>query len=1009
MEPSEDNSGDGRRLLWLGARGDSPDNPAPPVPFVAPVTPENANDHTEGPLSLRDDMTPELWERVQDLFDRMLESSDPQATLAEESDAEVRDLAAELWDNHVRASSDGFLDQPITLVRNLSGDSAPRFSEGRILNSRFAIERLLGQGGMGEVYLAFDQRLGARVAIKTIRPHLADDAAVRARFLAEVRNARQVTHPCVCRIFDLFEEGDVPFFSMEYVDGVRLSDWLEEPHPVRRVARRIARELAEGLHTAHVRGILHCDFKPANVLLAGDPANPRPVITDFGLARAQFTPSGPNVHSLQGGTRDYMAPELLAGGAATVASDVFAYGKVLAQLLPGNRWSTACCAARPEDRPKSLQPVVESLSEGLSRRTLVASATVATGLAAIGAYGWLTKPQFALSPHQRLVINGLRSQDEAKARSLRSLLVAALRQSPLVNIVTDDRLRATLAKLKLARSLPVDRSQQEAVAGSVGGALFLEGTLEPLAQALVLTLEVFLPGQSRAELRISERVDDARNLVRLADRAALHLRKQFGESALSLKGAYRPLEQVISGSPEAVDYYLKGVALYEKADAEGAITCFGQAVQLDPNFALAHLEMGTANLAIYRGTTAMGHFEKAFALRDRVTERDRLWIESRYYNASTDFVSSLAVSRKLAELFPEEPVFQRAAAFAFARTGRPKDALAFNERAVELDSTSDNNWSELLVNTSDAGLCSKVLELYDLALQQGHRAKLLNWGAGTACMGLGDYDKAYRHFEDMADGGGPEMERRSRLLRCGPLIMQGQFDRAAALLDSDLAYDAATGEQERSQTRRSWLGMLEFLGDAPAKARLQAQELAVGDPLPVAIQQTCEGGLLAILLRDQGLVSQFLARLREIEKRWPSSHSSGAAACLEGALKGLRKDPEADASFRKAVGLWSDPITTLMAGQWYAEQGNHAAALDHLNSFQNQQMRVFRLYFSGLVVLAWIEQARCLARLSLLDEALRAYGRVLDHWGDRAQRFSLVRRVQFEHDQLKIQHPSKEN
>src|ERR1035438_3884154 len=123
-------------------------------------------------------------------------------------------------------------------------------------------------GGMGEVYLTHDLRLNERVAVKTVRAHLTADPAVRSRFIAEIQNARRVTHPNVCRIFDLFDEGEIPCFSMEYIEGTCLAHWLGSQAPERAAARRIALDLAEGLHAAHRNGIVHGDFKPGTLILA---------------------------------------------------------------------------------------------------------------------------------------------------------------------------------------------------------------------------------------------------------------------------------------------------------------------------------------------------------------------------------------------------------------------------------------------------------------------------------------------------------------------------------------------------------------------------------------------------------------------------------------------------------------------------------------------------------------------------------------------------------------------
>src|SRR5205807_10244873 len=125
--------------------------------------------------------------------------------------------------------------------------------------------------------------------------------------------------------------------------------------------RTVALQLAEGLHAAHEKSILHRDFKPGNVILTRIEPHPRAVITDFGLARAFGEVDSENVHSLRAGTPDYMAPELLQGGSATVQSDLYAYGKVLASLLPGQSMVAKLTAEDPGQRPSSMVTVIESL------------------------------------------------------------------------------------------------------------------------------------------------------------------------------------------------------------------------------------------------------------------------------------------------------------------------------------------------------------------------------------------------------------------------------------------------------------------------------------------------------------------------------------------------------------------------------------------------------------------------------------------------------------------------
>jgi protein kinase-like protein len=203
-----------------------------------------------------------------------------------------------------------------------------RFEPGTILGGRYRIIGRLGRGGMGEVYRADDLKLGQPVALKFLPPDVDRDPARLTQLHTEVRMARQVSHPNVCRVYDIDEVDGHTFLSMEFVDGEDLASLL------RRIGRfpqerglEIARQVCAGLAAAHERGVVHRDFKPANVMLDG---TGKVRITDFGLA-------GVAGESIRAGTPAYMAPEQLAGGEVTVQSDVYALGLVLYEIFTGQR------------------------------------------------------------------------------------------------------------------------------------------------------------------------------------------------------------------------------------------------------------------------------------------------------------------------------------------------------------------------------------------------------------------------------------------------------------------------------------------------------------------------------------------------------------------------------------------------------------------------------------------------------------------------------------------------
>jgi hypothetical protein len=199
----------------------------------------------------------------------------------------------------------------------------------------YRIERRLGRGGMGILYLAVEPGLDRRVALKLIAPEAADEEVFARRFAEESRIAASIEHPNVVPIYAAGEEGGVPFIAMRFVAGSDLSKCLEREGrlgPERAVA--LIAQVANGLDAIHAAGLVHRDVKPANVLLSGDEAD-HAYITDFGVARNVSTQSGLTQTGRFVGTLDYVAPEQISGAAIDARVDVYALGCLLFKLLTG--------------------------------------------------------------------------------------------------------------------------------------------------------------------------------------------------------------------------------------------------------------------------------------------------------------------------------------------------------------------------------------------------------------------------------------------------------------------------------------------------------------------------------------------------------------------------------------------------------------------------------------------------------------------------------------------------
>lgn len=330
------------------------------------------------------DLENDRWRRIKEIFAEAIELGPPErsafiaAACADDDDlaVEVRRLidSNERVDDFLErpaiAEAMSVLDEKATRIDNRTGQIATKgdgFVAGTVLASRYRILGLLGRGGMGEVYKADDIKLSQTVALKFLPDRLERDPAALERFHAEVRTARQVSHPNVCRVFDIGEIDGRHFLSMEFIDGDDLSSLL------RRVGRlsseravEIARQLCVGLAAIHNAGILHRDFKPANVIIDG---KGRVRITDFGIAGIESEVANDR---LRVGTPAYMSPEQIAGKDVSAKSDIYALGLVFYEIFTGKQAFTADSVhelirkhqsetpTNPSEHVKGIDPLVES-------------------------------------------------------------------------------------------------------------------------------------------------------------------------------------------------------------------------------------------------------------------------------------------------------------------------------------------------------------------------------------------------------------------------------------------------------------------------------------------------------------------------------------------------------------------------------------------------------------------------------------------------------------------------
>lgn len=304
-------------------------------------------------------MTSSRWQATVKIFEAALDLAPSERSTfihdACDGDPELESEILRLLEADDGAGS--FLEKsPLSTIapRTTSAHEPPHISAGSIVSDRFKILRFIGQGGMGQVYEAFDLELRARIALKAIRHDIASDPQMLSRFRREVQLTRLITHPNVCRTFDIERhlshvgaiESDITFLTMELLEGETLASLLRRKRFSPTEAFPLILQMIEALSAAHTVGVVHRDFKPSNVVLVPSGSNLRAVVTDFGLARSilhdrQLSTECPDTSLTASpalmGTLIYMAPEQFERGETSVASDIYSFGLVIYEMITGQR------------------------------------------------------------------------------------------------------------------------------------------------------------------------------------------------------------------------------------------------------------------------------------------------------------------------------------------------------------------------------------------------------------------------------------------------------------------------------------------------------------------------------------------------------------------------------------------------------------------------------------------------------------------------------------------------
>jgi len=660
--------------------------------------------------------------------------------------AEVAPLVAALAGDAIApavagATASTTLDPKEQVQRAIDGRTGDdTFTAGTIFAGRFRIVAALGRGGMGEVYRADDLELGQTVALKFLTAFQSDERA-RDRLRAEVRVARQIAHPNVCRVYDIGESDGRLYLTMEYVAGEDLAALLRRiGHIGSGKTIEIARKLAAGLAAAHARGVIHRDLKPQNIMIDGE-GEVR--IMDFGIAVVATEVRG--TETLRG-TPAYMAPEQLAHGEVSPRSDIYALGLVLYELCTGKRpadgsdWPVLlrlrqrappivpsalvpdldqalervilrCLDPDPQRRPASALSVATELSEEplpLAREktprqplmprkkawrvaAMMGAVSIAAALAVIvyASPSWFTAHRaVVLTSRDALVVADFenRTGEPLFDGALKLALAVALEQSPFLSIYPEARTREALRLMQRSPDEPVTRSVAREIAQREQLKALLAASITKLGGNYALTLEAIDAVTGDILAREQAEAAGKEQVLSSLGAAASRLRERLGESLASIQKFDVPLPRATTASLDALHAYALALEQGRATPRLETIPHLKRAIELDPTFAMAYAQLSSVYNNNGLSALAPPFSRRAFELRDRVSERERFFISWRYYwDAERSVDEALELARSWTESYPHEAFAFNSLGLAFASLGDFEQAARAWAEARSLD------------------------------------------------------------------------------------------------------------------------------------------------------------------------------------------------------------------------------------------------------------------------------------------------------------------------------------